>query len=136
MDKSIEELENDFLGEPAFGSYTVTACHRARQKPLSELSAEDIRLLLGQKIGLKYILPLAMELIEKEPLREVTFFEGDMLCQLLRLDEVHWRDNEAEFEILKKIVRENYEVIMGRGDISEEDMRIIINGKAISRKMN
>lgn len=129
MDKSVEELENDFWGEPEFGLYAVTACHRARKKPLSELSAEEIRLLLGQRIGLKYILPLAVELIQSEPLLEVTFFEGDLLCQLLRLGEVHWRDNEAEFERFKKIVGENYEVIMGCGEISGEDMGRVMNEK-------
>lgn len=129
MDRSIEELENDFWGEPEFGSYVVTVCHRARKKPLSELSAEEIRLLVGQRIGLKYILPLAVELVESEPLLEVTFFEGDLLCQLLRLEEVHWRDNEAEFERFKKIVRDNYEVIMGCGEVSGEDMGRVMNKK-------
>lgn len=129
MDRSIEELENDFWGEPEFGSYVVTACHRARKKPLSELSAEEIRLLVGQRIGLKYILPLAVELIQSEPLLEVTFFEGDLLCQLLRLEEVHWRDNEAEFERFKRIVRDNYEVIMGCGEVSGEDVVSVMNEK-------
>ena len=129
MDRSIEELENDFWGEPEFGSYAVTACHRARKKPLWELSAEEIRLPVGQRIGLKYILPLAAELIQSETLLEVTFFEGDLLCQLLRLEEVHRRDNEAEFERFKKIGGENYEVIMGCGEVSGDDMGRVMNKK-------
>ena len=43
--KSIEELEDDYRGEPTFGSYVVTTCHRARQKPIKFLSNEEIRCL-------------------------------------------------------------------------------------------
>ena len=53
---SLEQLENDFWVEPEFDSYVITACNEARKKPLGELSLEDIRLLIGQKIGLKYLL--------------------------------------------------------------------------------
>ena len=44
--KSIEELEDDYRGEPTFGSYVVTTCHRARQKPIKFLSNEEIRCLI------------------------------------------------------------------------------------------
>ena len=37
---SIEELENDFWGEPTFGSYVVTTCHKARQKPIIEVETQ------------------------------------------------------------------------------------------------
>ena len=45
--RSIEELEDDYRGEPTFGSYVVTTCHRARQKPIKFLSNEEIRCLIG-----------------------------------------------------------------------------------------
>ena len=36
--KSIEDLENDYWGDPTYGSYVVTTCHTARQKTTIEAS--------------------------------------------------------------------------------------------------
>ncbi len=78
-DKSLEELENDIWDKPGCKSYVVTTCFAARKKPLQELSNEEIRLLIGQKLGLKYLLPLAVDILKTDPLIEVTFYPGDLL---------------------------------------------------------
>ena len=104
---SIEELENDVWGEPAFGSYIVTVCHKARKKPIKSLSDEEIRCLIGQKTGLRYLLPIAVEILQKEPLIGITYFEGDLLLTLLRLDRGDWADNPAELQRFIGIIRDH-----------------------------
>ena len=106
LKKSIEELENDYWGEPTHDTYIIVTCHEARQKPIESLSDEEIRCLIGQKIGLKYLLPLAIELLEEDPLICVTHFEGDLLLALLRLDARDWADNQDELKNLKKIIQD------------------------------
>ena len=71
INKAIEELENDYWGEPTFGSYVIKTCHKARQKPIKALSNEEIRCLIGQKIGLKYLLPAAVDILKNEPLIDI-----------------------------------------------------------------
>ncbi len=105
--KSIEELENDFWGEPAFDSYVVTTCHRARQKPIKLLSQEEIRCLIGQKTGLKYLLPIAVDILKNEPLIDITYFEGDLLLTLLRLEISDWKSNQNELEQFIIILQDN-----------------------------
>lgn len=99
--KSIEELENDFWGEPTFDSYVVTTCHRARKKPIKLLSKEEIRCLIGQKTGLKFLLPIAVDILKNEPLIDITYFKGDLLLTLLRLEISDWEYNQNE---LKKFI--------------------------------
>ncbi|MEO0343893.1 MAG: contact-dependent growth inhibition system immunity protein [Pseudomonadota bacterium] len=82
---TLEILENDYWGEPEFISYLVTTVHRLRKKPLSDFTVEDLRIMLGQDVGTKHILPIALEILEKEPLVEGDFFPGDLLCAVLRL---------------------------------------------------
>ena len=65
QDKSIEELENDFREDSDFGSYVVQTSQRARKKPLSQLSKEEVRLLIGQKIGLRYLIPVALSILRE-----------------------------------------------------------------------
>ncbi|MDE6500534.1 MAG: hypothetical protein K2L10_00380 [Ruminococcus sp.] len=111
IDKSIEELENDYWSETDFSSYVSETCHNARKKPIAKLSHEEIRLMTGQKIGLKYLLPIVVSILEKNPLIEVTFFKGDLLIQLLRLDIIDWKDNKTDLAKFRTIILDNYSLI-------------------------
>lgn len=118
-DKSIEELENDHWGEAAFGSYVVRTCHQARQKPIRCLSDEEIRCLIGQKIGLRFLLPIAVDLLRNDPLIAVTYFEGDLLLALLRLDIGDWTDHPDALRRFLTILRDNRAEIGACGEIPD-----------------
>ena len=120
INKSIEELENDYWGDPALDSYVITTCHKARQKPIRSLSNEEIRCLIGQKIGLKYLLPIAVGIVKKEPFIDITLFEGDLLLQLLRLDINDWKYNPNELQIFITIIFDNRSQIENSEDIPSE----------------
>ena len=107
INKSIEELENDYWGELTFDSYIITTCHKARQKPIKSLSNEEIRCLIGQKIGLRFLLPIAVNILKNEPLIDITYFEGDLLLTLLRLDTSDWEDNQNELQLFNIVIQDN-----------------------------
>lgn len=111
INKSIEEIENDYWGEPVLNSYVITTCHKARQKPIKSLSNEEIRCLIGQKIGLKFLLPKAVNILKDEPLIDITFFEGDLLLTLLRLDISDWKYNLNELKSFIIIIHDNWSQI-------------------------
>ena len=118
--KSIEELENDYWDDPALDSYVITTCHKARQKPIRSLSNEEIRCLIGQKTGIKYLLPIAVGIVKKEPFIDITLFEGDLLLQLLRLDINDWKYNPNELQIFITIIFDNRSQIEISEDIPSE----------------
>lgn len=107
VNKSLEELENSFWEHNDFDSYVVQTVQAARKKPLRELSNEEIRVLTGQRVGLKYILPLAVAILKNDPLAEIRFFEGDLLECVLRLSPADWKDNPDELRELETIIRTN-----------------------------
>lgn len=115
---SLEQLENDFWGEPEFNSYVVRTAHNARKKPLSQLSNEEIRLLIGQKIGLKHLLPIAVEKLEENILLEASLYEGDLLENVLKLDKEDWNDNQSELELLTEIILNNKKLLLSTDEIS------------------
>ncbi|MCP3766638.1 contact-dependent growth inhibition system immunity protein [Streptomyces sp. MAR25Y5] len=47
--------------------------HALRRRPIGELAVEDMRLLIGQNVGLAHLLPLALEVLRDDPMAE-----GDM----------------------------------------------------------
>jgi hypothetical protein len=96
MDKSktLEVLEQDFWPSPEFQSHLVTTCHRLRKVPLEKLSAENLRMLIGQKIGLQFIVPIALDKLEENLLASGDMYEGDLLSSLASLSSEFWDANE------------------------------------------
>lgn len=125
VNKSLEELENSFWEHNDFGSYVVKTVQAARKKPLRELSNEEIRVLTGQRVGLKYILPLAVAILKHEPLAEIRFFEGDLLECALRLSPADWNDNPDELRELESIIRTNRASF--QGEIADMADKFLMN---------
>ena len=91
--KSLQELEGCDWGEPTYHSYLVTTIHRLRRLPLKDFSAEDLRLGIGQNVGLPFLMPLAVEWLEREPLAEGDYYPGDLLTAVLRIEGAFWPDH-------------------------------------------
>jgi hypothetical protein len=102
--KSLQELEEDDWGEPTYDSYLVTTVHRLRRKPLAEFTVEDLRIVIGQGVGLAFLIPLAVELLENEPLAAGDFYAGDLLRAVLRAGEAFWTNHPDSFQHVRKIV--------------------------------
>lgn len=83
-DMTLEQLESEVWAEPDFDSHLVTTCHQLRKKRLGDFSVEELRIMLGQSIGAKYLLPKAVEILRKNPFAEGDFFEGDLLVAIAR----------------------------------------------------
>jgi contact-dependent growth inhibition (CDI) system CdiI-like immunity protein len=58
--------------------------------PLKQLRLEDLRLLIGQGIGIPVLVPLAIEHVEAHPLAAGDFYPGDLLKQIMEVDELFW----------------------------------------------
>ncbi|MEC7783420.1 MAG: contact-dependent growth inhibition system immunity protein [Bacteroidota bacterium] len=88
--KSLENLEKDYLGESNFESHLVKTCHQLRQKPLKEFNIEDLRIMIGQNIGLKFLVPLALENLKQDMLAQGDYDEGDLLKSILTSEKEFW----------------------------------------------
>ncbi|GHJ50947.1 hypothetical protein Nm8I071_02540 [Nonomuraea sp. TT08I-71] len=66
-------------------SFLVRRCTELRRKPLAEFTVEDLRIMLGQEIGVPALLPLATEVLLRETLAEGDYYPGDLLRTVLRL---------------------------------------------------
>jgi hypothetical protein len=60
--------------------------------PVGELSIEGLRLLIGQRIGLPHLVPLAVEVLCDDPLAEGDYYPGDLLKNVLDVDPAIWRE--------------------------------------------
>lgn len=96
--KTIEELEGIKWPSPTTdASNLISECHRLRKLPLETLSIENLRILLGQEIGIKYLVPIAIEHLERDPWVEGRYFEGDLLLNVLRIGSDYWCNHQDQF---------------------------------------
>ena len=110
--KTIEQLENDIWEKPSeFPTDLVEKCYRYRKISIEELTNEQIRLLISQKIGIEHIIGIALKKLEQNILTECDFYEGDLLIAVSNLPTEFWNENKTEFLNFKNIVELNSELI-------------------------
>lgn len=102
--KTLDELEGIIWGPPTFGSHLVTTCHGLRTKLIQDFTIEDLRIMIGQKIGLDYLTPLALARLEENPWAEGNYYEGDLLHNVLELGAPFWQGHPEWKDQLDKIL--------------------------------
>lgn len=122
FNKSLEELENDFWEITEFPTALIEKCYYARKKMLKDLSPEDLRILTTQSIGLKYIIPLCLEVLQKDILIDSSFYKGDLLESVLKLPSSFWKEDN-NFILWKqyiKLVESKKDYISNACDVNSE----------------
>lgn len=104
-DRSLEELERACWPAPSADDTRLVATALAlRRRPIGELTVEDMRLLIGQDIGLPYLLPLALEMLRENPMAEGHMYEGDLLSAVLTRNTAVWTESSELGRELRVIV--------------------------------
>lgn len=96
MTATLEELENQVWGEPEFDSHLVLTCHALWRKPLKDFTVGDLRIMIGQNIGLKHLMPKAINILKSTPFAEGDYYPGDLLVNVISAEKDFFRSN-AEF---------------------------------------
>lgn len=102
---SLEQLEKDVWPEPEYNSHLVTTCHKLRKKSLSDFSIEDLRIMIGQGIGLKFLLPKAVDILKENPFAEGDFYAGDLLVAVAKSPEEIFLCKTPIKEVLIEVCR-------------------------------
>ena len=111
QEKSLENLEKDYWGEPDYESHLIKTCHQLRKKPLKDFEIEDLRIMIGQNIGLKFLVPIAIEELKENILVEGDYYEGDLLKAVLTSDVSFWTERVDLLDELDKLIQHNQELL-------------------------
>ena len=105
--KTIENLEKKNFGDPNNApTNMVKRCLELCRLPLDNFTVEDLRLMIGQQFGLPYLIPLALEHLNKDIFIEGDFFPGDLLKNVLAIDKVFWKDNKYLWTQLNELIKD------------------------------
>lgn len=118
---SLEQIEHDAWGDPPNGAARlVRAAYELHRKPIAALTTEDLRLLIGQHIGVEVLLPYALALLSDDPLAEGDMYPGDLLVAVVRLPPEYWpahRGQAAELRRIAGVAKETDSIIQAGIDV-------------------
>lgn len=127
--KSLQELENDDWGEPDFDSSLVITCHRLRRIPLEDFSTNDLRIMIGQQISLFFLIPLALEELEENPLVDALCYPGDFLNAVLGIPDSFWNLHTDKRDALHQIITRLNETLISLEEVDTERIQNILANK-------
>lgn len=110
-EKSLENLEKDYWGEPDYESHLVKTCHQLRKKPPKNFEIEDLRIMIGQNIGLKFLVPIAIEELKENIHAEGDYYEGDLLKSVLTSEVSFWTERVDLLDKLDRLIQQNRELL-------------------------
>ena len=109
--KSLENLEKAYWGEPTFDSYLVTRMHAIRKLPLAELTNDDIAMLIRQQSSLDYIVPLAIDKLQTDILAYGdSSCEGAIMDAVVKIQADFWKANRDHWNTISDLLEENITV--------------------------
>ena len=104
--KTLENLEKDNWGPPSLDDgLLVQRTMELRRIPLDQYFIEDLRIMIGQEFGLSYLLPIALEALEKNLFAEGEYFPGDLLNMVLQIKHSFWVENKVYWRQLDELIK-------------------------------
>ena len=125
LNTSLKQLIGKWKGEIPIENESSSIQLRTYElyhKRIENFDADDIRFMIGQKIGLKYIIPIALHYLKEDILIETIYYEGDLLKVVLLLDNAFWKKNLKLYSEVYQLLLSNKE-LLDKLDLSFESDR-------------
>ncbi|MFJ5301562.1 contact-dependent growth inhibition system immunity protein [Streptomyces sp. NPDC088350] len=104
---SLEQLEGQRWPDPPEDTTSmVKNVHELRRRPLGELQAHELARLVGQNVGLHWLLPLAVEILRDTAANQADgdWYDDDLLYAVVTRGADAWGHFPALARDLKEIV--------------------------------
>lgn len=126
-DASLAELSGDRMGTPrALRTYVATTVETAWDTPLRALTCEQVRMLVSQKLGLKWLAVAVAQFVHAYPRADVTYYPGDLTLSVLKVFDDIERIDGASARLLREA---DYSWMADRyafdGDLRSEALRLV-----------
>ena len=103
--RTLEDLEGDRWEVPDYPSRLVQEIRRLGRVPLERFTVEDLRLVILQERGLRYLLPIALERLARAPFAEGDLYVGDLLAAVLHVKESFWQGHPELHGQLRNVLQ-------------------------------
>src|SRR5262245_6851845 len=92
--KSLSQLLGALTKDTTDSSALAATCLALYEKPLKDFTVENLRVMIGQSIGLEFLIPLAVERLQENPFAEGDYYPGDLLSAVMRVEPSFWQTHQ------------------------------------------
>ena len=110
FDKTIKQLMQLDLNSNSWDSGLIKKVEKYINQPLKSLDIEALRLLIGQNIGLEYLIPLAIDKLKENVLAEGDLYAGDLFKNVLDCNKQFWIQHKDYYQIVVDLYIDNISV--------------------------
>ncbi|QDT40039.1 hypothetical protein Pan241w_00920 [Gimesia alba] len=82
--------------------------------------------MIGQQISLSFLVPLALEKLDEDPLAEGHCYPGDLLNAVLGIPETFWNLHTDKREVLRRVITQAKERQSSLEEEEAENIREIL----------
>jgi hypothetical protein len=108
----LEQLAGQPVSKPSpADTPLVQKCLGLMRVPLGELTTENIRMLVLQHIGLKHLVPLALDKLEVHPFAAGDHYPGDLLHAVVKVSPDFWASEPELRSRLDRIIMSLREMV-------------------------
>jgi hypothetical protein len=101
--KTLLQLKREKFRDFSWDFHPFPSGFHLRKVPLNKLTEEHIWILIQQAIGLDYLVVIALERLELNPLLRSRHSEGDLLSAVLCADALVWKRHPEYRQRVKKL---------------------------------
>ena len=108
--KTLESLEKNIwpeLSELDKQDWLMVECNALRKKPIKNFSIENLREMIGQDIGLDFLIPLAIDNLKNDITIKGECYIGDLLDNVLKSETEYWEGNKDNWRIICDLFEQN-----------------------------
>lgn len=102
--KSLSQLLGALTKDTTDSSVLATTCLTLYEKPLRDFTVENLRVMIGQSIGLEVLIPFAVELLQENPFVKGDYYPGDLLSVVLQVEPGFWQTHQDIYWSVSEIV--------------------------------
>ncbi|MEV8531986.1 contact-dependent growth inhibition system immunity protein [Streptomyces sp. NPDC051211] len=105
--RSLEQLEGRRWPDPPQDSTSlVKVVHALRRRPVEQLTVEELARLIGQEVGLRWLMPVALEILRETAPGQAAggFYDDDLLTAVLTVNPDFWRAEPGPAAELREIL--------------------------------
>jgi hypothetical protein len=122
--RSLEQLEGSRWGDPSPGDTPlVTDCMQLRRVPVGELTLGNMRRLLLQDIGSKFLARRVVPLLQKDPFAKADLYPGDLLSALSHAIIAGWQP-DPEMIVAIRPVLNKASAILQRAEVDSGQRKL------------
>lgn len=90
--------------KPKFQSSLALKVYHLYSKDIDKFSVEDLRVMISQNIHVNIFMPMALNLLIRNPLISGDYYSGDLLKAVLSIPYDYWESDQISFEKVVKIL--------------------------------